>query len=104
MSNQKMSKSLPKRVMNTHAKEYRKTAWANGQARKVQRRKLQDVQAATNAAAGNTPKRQTRKRRADNMHLCLRCRRRQIVAGSVCWCATVGATRYDPGRQQWVIV
>jgi cytochrome c553 len=77
--------------MNTHAKEYRKTAWASGQARKAQRTKAQEVRAAANAAAGNTPKRQTRKRRSDNMRTCLRCHTRRIVAGSVCWCESIGA-------------
>lgn len=60
------------------------------QERKAEQVKKNTERAAANRAAGITPKRQTRKRNADNMRRCLRCNTRQIVAGSVCWCRNMG--------------
>lgn len=42
MANQKISKSLPKRVMNTHAKESRHQSWLQGKERKALRQKEQE--------------------------------------------------------------
>lgn len=63
MPSQKISKNLPKRCSNAHAKETRAASWARGQARKVARRKeseaahkrnLELVAAGGVAAGGRT--------------------------------------------------
>lgn len=86
----KLSKNLPKRCTNTKLKEHRAASWKNGQARKAERVKVQERQQVANAAAGKTPKRRVRPR-SNNMRMCMRCRERVIVAGSVCWCKSIGA-------------
>lgn len=87
---QKVGKKLPKRTTSAHAKEYRANAWKTGEARKAERVKEQDNQHAANVAAGKTSKVRRRPRK-DNMRLCMRCQTRIIVAGSVCWCKSIGA-------------
>ena len=77
------------KTANPHRKAARATRWKNGQERKNQRVIEQKEREVANRAAGKTPK--VRKRKADNMRVCLRCRQRVIVAGSVCWCKTIGA-------------
>lgn len=88
---QKLAKSLPKRATNAHLKERRKGSWLTGRQRKALRVKENEARAKANAAAGKTPRRHTRRRpRKDNTRQCTRCRKREIVAGSVCWCAAIG--------------
>lgn len=100
---QKVSKKLPKRTMNAHAKEYRASAYRNGKARKEQRRIEQDSRARANASLSpdellakviaehrvKPEALRNRKRKQDNMIQCNRCNYRQIVAGSVCWCRSL---------------
>lgn len=100
---QKISKKLPKRTTNAHKKDYRAAAYRNGKARKDQRRADQEARARANASLTpdelrikvNAEKRiapsvlRNRKPKRDNMIVCNRCKRRQIVAGSVCWCRTL---------------
>lgn len=86
----KISKNLPKRAMSTRLKEYRKAAWASGEARKKARQADQEKRHAANVAAGKTPKVRIRPRER-NMRMCIRCQQRLIVAGSVCWCRRIGA-------------
>lgn len=93
MSQQKIAKSLPKRVMNTHAKEHRKKAWATGQERKKLRQAENEARHQANIKAGRAPVRRRIRPRSANMKLCIRCEDRMIVAGSVCWCGTIGATK-----------
>jgi hypothetical protein len=81
---------MPKKS-NPHRVEARKRRWANGEQRKLARRQAANAAHSANLAAGKTPRRQTRRRKADNMRVCLRCTKRLIVAGSVCWCAQIGA-------------
>lgn len=76
---------------NEHRKAARKLRWLNGEERKVLRRKAGEAAAKANAEAGRTPKRQTRKRKADNTRVCARCNMRTIVAGQVCVCQRIGA-------------
>lgn len=90
---QKMAKSLPKRATSTHAKSYREASWKQGRDRKTIRNADADARAAANRAAGKTPKRQTRKPRADNLMICRRCTKRVIVCGQVCWCQQIGDAR-----------
>lgn len=87
---QGIAKSLPKRATSAHAKEYRARAWVTGEQRKKLRQAENEKRHAVNVKAGKTPKRQTRKRHADNTRICLRCEKRRIVAGQVCWCRSIG--------------
>lgn len=80
-----------KKAPSTQQQDTRTRAHTRSQERKALRRKANETRAQANADAGRTPKRQTRKRKADNMRLCVRCTKRVILAGSVCWCSTIGA-------------
>lgn len=82
---------MAKKTSNPHKKAKHATAWKNGEERKALRVAEQNTRATANRAAGKTPKRQTRKRKQDNMRLCVRCQTRVVVAGSVCWCKQIGA-------------
>lgn len=82
---------MAKKTSNPHKKTKHATAWQRGKDRKSLRVAEQIDQERANRAAGKTPKRQTRKRKQDNMRLCTRCQTRVIVAGSVCWCKQIGA-------------
>jgi hypothetical protein len=63
---------------------------AAGNARKAARIAAQNERAAKNREAG-VPVKVRRRPKRDNMRLCLRCAKRSIVAGSVCWCKSIGA-------------
>jgi hypothetical protein len=83
---------VSKKATNPHKKAKHAAAWQRGKDRKSLRVAEETNRARANRAAGKTPKRQTRKRpRYENMRLCMRCETRRIVAGSVCWCKTIGA-------------
>jgi hypothetical protein len=95
MSGQKIAKNLPKRAASAHLKDSRKRRWATGKERKAARVALNEAQAKANVAAGKTPKQRIRPRidrdgHLTNIKVCNRCHKRAIVAGSVCWCRSIG--------------
>lgn len=100
MPKQGISKKLPKRTANAHAKEYRSRAWTRGEQRKAERRAENDARHAANVAAGKLPK--VRKAKRDNMKYCDRCAiggPRLIVCGQVCVCVTIGSDRVSQGKK-----
>lgn len=100
----KMGRGLPQRAATPQPQQESRTRTTAGKARRVARQAQNQVRAAANTAAGLTPKRRTRIRpRSENMKLCVRCRARQIVAGSVCWCADIGVVAWRGDLRVWVI-
>jgi hypothetical protein len=106
---QKIAKKLPKRTRNTHLKEHRASAWKTGKQRKELRRVDGEARARANLTlagqvgedwpAGRILPSHFRTRfrpRRDaqgnptNEKQCVRCKKRMIVAGSVCWCRSIG--------------
>jgi hypothetical protein len=101
---QKMAKSLPKRAGREHGKVYRAAAWKRGEERKTVRVKEQEKRHDANKKLAATDgevmlagrilpaSRRVRFGREDaaRFRICLRCTRRKIVKGQVCWCQKIG--------------
>jgi hypothetical protein len=84
---------VPAKKATEKAAATRARSRARGAERKAERIKAQNERHAANVAAGKTPRH--RVRRANNMRMCLRCKYRMIVAGSVCWCRSIGENKSE---------